>query len=89
MVSPPPSSKKMQKVATFFSLMLRNGKRWAFPCPADEVGSEALKPFEGPRGAAATQLRLGKPARVYLGGRPAEGHTQRDSSSATDTRLNY
>lgn len=39
--------------------MLHNSKRWAFPCPADEVGSESLKPFEGPCRASAQQLCLG------------------------------
>lgn len=39
--------KKNVKGHHIFSLMLHNRRRWAFPCPADEVGSEALKPFEG------------------------------------------
>lgn len=89
----PVKKKKMQKVATFFSLMLHNSKRWAFPCPADEVGSESLKPFEGPCRAAALQLCLGKPARVYLCSRQAEGHTHThthgDWTHDTDMRLNY
>lgn len=67
--------------------MLPNSKRWAFACPADEVGSESLKPFEGPCRAAALQLCLGKPAGGYLCSRRAEGCAWRDWSS--DTGLNY
>lgn len=36
--------------------MLHNAKRWAFPCPADKVGSESLKPFEGLCSGLAMQL---------------------------------
>ena len=38
--------------------MLHNHKRWAFPCPADKVGPESLKPFEGLRSGLVVQLCL-------------------------------
>lgn len=55
-------SEKNVKGHHIFSLMLHNHKRWAFPCPADKVGSESLKPFEGLFRGVAVQL-CGKPAR--------------------------
>lgn len=54
--------------------MPHNGLRWAFPCPADEVGSEALKPFEGLCNVWALQLCWENlPACVHLFRRPAAG----------------
>lgn len=63
--------------------MLHNSKRWAFPCPADEVGSEALKPFEGLQLCSCAWENL--PEFTSAAHQLKVTHTRSD----TDTRLDY